>query len=598
MYKKLLSIHKLVFFFTSTVLLAVFLSGCSQIASQKTELPKETEATKDLLTKKTIPYMPNMTAEMMYNMLLAEMLIIRNQPLLAFKLLYPLAVEIRDPALAERSFQLAMQTRNVRFIQASTSLWLDLSPNDPRPWQASYLLALKEGNINKAKEHWQKHVALSEHSLEKIFIKTSLRIVRAVPKGTNLRFLGVLLQENPTNPAAFFALGSVAEEYGKCALAIPKLENAVKIYSQMNSKELTNIDAQIQKESYYALARCYLRVDSSQQNFNKIAHRVAQTPKDWTLQEYFARLEIKAGLLSNAEKRYQLIIENNPNSLTARLALALLQLDREDFTNADINFTTLQQDASYFAIASYYLGISAQHQGLFKKAIEYFSQITTADYYIDAQLRILEINFVDNGLEKTIAKINMLEATTKNNQIKLHRASAMFYLSENKLIPAKNSYQYALELNPNNVNILMLQAQVFYDLEKFTHFQKNILKVIKLEPNNANALNALGFYFVEHTNKLDEATILLEKAHKLNPNSFYIIDSLGWLAYKKHEFEKAEELLEKAFDMQKDAEVLVHLMRVKIQLNKQDEAIALGNKYKNKFTDNLDIKYLLKKIQQ
>ena len=90
---------------------------------------------------------------------------------------------------------------------------------------------------------------------------------------------------------------------------------------------------------------------------------------------------------------------------------------------------------------------------------------------------------------------------------------------------------------------------------------------------------------------------MLETANRLEPNSFYIVDSLGWLAYQKKEFNKSEELLEKAFSLRVDLEVLLHLMQAKVQLNKKQEAIEIGKKYRNHFKNNSKLLDLLKRLQ-
>lgn len=595
MHKKPISIQKTVLLAGILAFLGVCLNGCSQIIHKNSKNKSKSSKTE----QQTLIKQPsNMTADMMYKVLLAEMLIKRRQYRSSFQILYPLAVETNDIALVKKVFHLSIKTFDINSIEAATNLWLEYSPDDALPWKSAYLLDVRSGRVKEAKQKWKKYVSLSNIKLAENFIETSVRVSTSVVKEFGLDFLKSLQKDYPNEPVALFALGLAAEEYNEYDLAISKLEKFIEISEKVNEKKRTNFYLRLLNEAYYSLANNYLKTERVKKGLKKIGNKVLKDPKNWRLQEALAKLEIKAGLLLRAEKRYKLIVSNKPQATTPRLSLALIQMENINYISAKNNFLKLRKNKIYFAIATYYLGFIAQNQGLDTKAVNYYSQINSQDFYIDAQIRILEINYPKNGLEKTLQKINLLEAKTKENNIKLYRALAVFYRYENKLQQAVKSYQNALDLSPYNTSILLAQAYIFYELNKFKQYEKNLLTALKLEPNNVDALNALGYYYVEQTNKLSQATILLEKANRLEPNSFYIIDSLGWLFYKKNEFEKSEYLLEKAFSLEKDVEVLLHLMQVKLKLNKKDEASKLGNKYLEKFKDNnAELKKLLKNIK-
>jgi len=77
-------------------------------------------------------------------------------------------------------------------------------------------------------------------------------------------------------------------------------------------------------------------------------------------------------------------------------------------------------------------------------------------------------------------------------------------------------------------------------------------KILEIEPNNADALNYIGYTYAEQGIKLDKALELIKKALKLKPESGYIIDSLGWVYYQKGSYDKAIHYLEKAADLTGD----------------------------------------------
>ena len=65
---------------------------------------------------------------------------------------------------------------------------------------------------------------------------------------------------------------------------------------------------------------------------------------------------------------------------------------------------------------------------------------------------------------------------------------------------------------------------------------------------------------------LDEAEVLIKKALKLSPNKGYVIDSLGWVYYKKGRYDEAIELLNKAASLQSDdPAIMEHLGDVYVE---------------------------------
>ena len=572
----------------------IFLDG----EKSKTQKNKESEQedTKSSVDKGTEH--ANVPPEIMYKVMLAEMLAKRNQGKLAFEVLYPVALETRDKKLAERTFEFSMMTLDVNSIGAATQLWMEVSPEEAMPWKAAYLIDLRAGQVGEALDKWQKYRVLSEDSIETILVETGSRVPQAADAKVGLTFLKRIKENYAEQPAAYFAFGSAAEKYQQYLLAIAPLQESIKLYQSLDENLLSPISLKVKREAHLLLANSFLKSKQYQIGLDYLADYIEKNPKDWELHEKLARLEVKAGLYAEAENRYQLIVDNEPNAHTSELSLGLLKMERRDFIGAEKHFKNLKEIPLYHSTASYYLALSSQEQGDSDKAIKLFNQISSDDYYIDAQLHIAEIIFVREGLEKSLAIVQMLEPKSNKDRVKLYRAKALLYKEAGQYEKSVASYQDALSIVPNNVEILVLQAYVYYEMEDFANFEKNLVKVLKLDENNVDALNGLGYFYAETKQKLDEASILLEKANRLSPNSFYIIDSLGWLAYQQGDLTKAETLLEKAFSIRADLEVLLHLIEVKVSLEKEDEAIDLIEKNKKHFPDSKRLTTLLGELKK
>ena len=79
--------------------------------------------------------------------------------------------------------------------------------------------------------------------------------------------------------------------------------------------------------------------------------------------------------------------------------------------------------------------------------------------------------------------------------------------------------------------------------------EADFLRALELEPDQPLVLNYLGYSWVEQGQRLDEAKEMIEKAVALRPDDGYIVDSLGWAAYRLGDFEEAVHQLERAVEL-------------------------------------------------
>jgi tetratricopeptide (TPR) repeat protein len=108
--------------------------------------------------------------------------------------------------------------------------------------------------------------------------------------------------------------------------------------------------------------------------------------------------------------------------------------------------------------------------------------------------------------------------------------------------------------------------------------EKDLRSIIKREPENAMALNALGYTLSDRTTRYAEAKDLIEKAHRLNPDDPAVLDSLGWVNYRLGNLDEAERLLRQALARFPDHEVAAHLGEVLWAKGEQSEAREIWGK--------------------
>ena len=120
----------------------------------------------------------------------------------------------------------------------------------------------------------------------------------------------------------------------------------------------------------------------------------------------------------------------------------------------------------------------------------------------------------------------------------------------------------ALIEHPDSPDLLYDAAMVAEKLDKIDEAEASLRRVVELKPDDAQALNALGYTLVDRTPRTSEGFALIEKAHKLSPDDPFILDSMGWAFYRLGKLDDAEAYLSRAMTQRPDAEIAAHLGEV------------------------------------
>ncbi|MBV9506194.1 MAG: tetratricopeptide repeat protein [Acidobacteriia bacterium] len=116
----------------------------------------------------------------------------------------------------------------------------------------------------------------------------------------------------------------------------------------------------------------------------------------------------------------------------------------------------------------------------------------------------------------------------------------------------------------------MYERQKKYDLA-----EAEFRKVLASNPNNAEALNYLGYMLANRGVKLEEAAQMIRKALELEPDNGAFLDSLGWVYYQQGKYSEAEGPLLRAIEkIGSDPTVHDHLGDLYVKLGKTKEAIT------------------------
>jgi Flp pilus assembly protein TadD len=153
-----------------------------------------------------------------------------------------------------------------------------------------------------------------------------------------------------------------------------------------------------------------------------------------------------------------------------------------------------------------------------------------------------------------------------------------------------------LDDNPDTPDLIYDLAMVAEKLDKVDEAESRLKRLVELKPDDAQALNALGYTLVDRTPRTDEGLALIERAHKLSPKDPFILDSLGWAFYRMGRLDEAERYLKEALEGRPDAEIAAHLGEVLWRKGDRDQARALWKAQLDTNPENPVLKETVKRL--
>ncbi|WP_035237664.1 tetratricopeptide repeat protein [Desulfobacter vibrioformis] len=319
--------------------------------------------------------------------------------------------------------------------------------------------------------------------------------------------------------------------------------------------------------------------------------------------------ENKAEIIKNLEE----ILDFDPKEERALIELALLYFDTRDFQNADDMFSKLSreiwknpdlvvdiaqiliperryQDAVTVlsqirravpgnANINFFLGMA--YEGLKKpdKAIECYLKVTPD--HPQYKRTILSIAFLYKDMNRTEEAIRFLEQHHRQSPADIDITSylASFYQEENRHDIAITMLQQALKETPKNTALLFKLGAVLDTSGQRQESIETMKTIIRLDPKHASALNYLGYTYAEMGIHLDQALELVQRAFNIRPEDGYITDSLGWVYFKKQDYDKAIFYLEKAVELSEyETVITIHLADAYLKTGQQIKAVDMYKK--------------------
>jgi tetratricopeptide (TPR) repeat protein len=301
-------------------------------------------------------------------------------------------------------------------------------------------------------------------------------------------------------------------------------------------------------------------------------------PDNSKINKLYAQVLLKAEDYEEAGEVYQHMISADPKDIESQFALGLvyLQLNKDD--QAEDSFKKLLELPDWKYQASFYLGKIEEKRDHTKRALTWFDKVTDGPFVFDASISAISLLAKDKQFADAGSRLNLLQTKFPQQKLRLLLVEAELYSQQKRYDKAFNILTEALADSPDQKEVLYTRALIAERVNKPDIVEADLKKILAMDPDNVEALNALGYTLLNKPERYSEAEKYLQHALRLEPDEAVIIDSYGWLQFKLGNTEKALDYLQRAYNKQQENEIAAHLAEVLWALGRKDEAKKLFNK--------------------
>ena len=552
----------------------VYLTACSTgfgFNSGQDDSPPQTSSTTEDLVKPTLKDF-DLEKDTLFDLMVAEVAAQRNQFNITLLNYIQQAHMTRDPEIIKRAINAAQYIKDIEAIKEMALLWSDIEPENI---SAHQLLAFQY--------FYSKDYTASVEELGKILkldgdprLDTLALGAQSLPEDEKREIIGLFNKLYTNYPQHFLLPYSIAflhkqlQEYDESLIA---LEPVFKLAPDFSGASVLKANV------LYDQGKLKEAIKFASDAFDKF-------PSDHSLGRLYASMLVENKQLDKAEDVFQSLVDQYPQAPSLKLSLGLVKLENHKTNEAKKLFQELLDAGLHTNETHFYLGRIADQEKNYDEAIEHYKQIKDSPNYDSA---IERISFLLAQQQKVDEMITFLsEKRAKDNKRK-----KMLWLLEVKLLSLVQAKEQMMDsLNkaiidfPEDDQLLYARAMNLDAQDNLEGMEADLLKILEHKPDNAIALNALGYTLADKTDRYPEAFLLIQKAHTLEPENPAILDSLGWVLFKLNKREEALLYLLKAFQAYQDGEVAAHLGEVLWSLNQKTEALEVWLNVLNKFPEH------------
>ena len=574
-----------------TVALPLLLAACAHAPQQTAEDQDPEQHVMDMSAilplseaekEQTYPKV-ELTEQMLYTFILADIAAQRGQTELAAEAYLKLAKTTRDVRVARRAAQIAYESRQMEQTLEAFKLWHELEPKAVMPKQMLATVLVSGGKLEEARPYLVELLAADADNAGRNFIQIYPLFARYTDKVAVHKMLRELAQPYRGVAEMHWVLAQSAEAAAQHEEALSEVRRARALRPEWDMPVL--LEAQLLN------AKAPLEALAVTKKF------LAAYPEANEIRLFYARSLLDQKQYQESRIQFQQLLKEKPGNAELAFAIALLSIQMGELDRAEKELKqTLVVGKKDSATVHYYLAQLHEAKKNDAAALQEYQQVKEGELAFSSRLRMAYLLAKANKLSESREVLH--QTVARNNQQR-----AQLILTEGQVLRDAKQYDKAfqvlskgLEKLPGHPDLLYEAAMIADKQGKRDTFEELLRKLIKIEPDHAHAYNALGYSLLERKVRLAEAMKLVEKAYQLAPDEPAIMDSMGWGYYLTGNLPRSVEFMRRAYAAYPDPEVAAHLGEVLWQQGAKVEARSIWQDSLKKNPDNEVLQAVIKKF--
>jgi Flp pilus assembly protein TadD len=529
-----------------------------------------------------------LTDDLLFRLLRAELAYQRGDWQLAYVSNMASAQQTRDPRLARRAAEIALNARQVGEALSAVRLWRELAPHADEADQFYLGLVLLEGNLADAKSALVERLQQVEPQARGLLIMQIQRLLsRLKDKEAAFAMLEEIAAPYQTMYETHLALSQGAFAKGDLERAHSEARIALKMKPDLELAALMLAQSTTERKEALQILKSFLDAN----------------PKARDARVAYAKVLLDDKQAAEAQAQLDLLLKANPDDLTILYALGVLGAQTGDFAMAEKYLTAylqaLQDHPDESREATPALQLLAQlsiERKDYQTALKWLAQVEPGPAYFGVQIQRALLLAQLNDVEGARALLAHLKPEGQRDETQVVVAEAQILRDANRMPEALAVMTRGVARFPDDTSLLYDYAMLAERAERLDLMEPALRKVIKLAPKNQQAYNALGYAFADRNMRLPEALALIDQALKLAPEDPFIMDSMGWVQFRLGHLDRAEDYLRRAHALRPDAEISAHLGEVLWVKGEKDNALQLWREAGQKDPQNDTLKSMLTRL--
>ncbi len=500
-----------------------------------------------------------LSGQVVYQALLAEVALQRGKSEFASDAYADLARRTRDPAIIARAVEVAGQARRVELVLALARLWVEVEPDSARAQQVLVGIQIMSNRLDGLAPQLISMLQKDPAALPANLVALNRMFARSPDRQAVLALVSQVCAPFYGIAEAHYAVAVAASAAGQEARALTEARRALELRPDWEMAALLEAHILAQKSPAAAV--------------RALQAFLARNPKSPDVELQLARLLVGEKRYGEARRHFDHLLLSYPNNPDVVFPVALLALQENDVALAEKQLKhLLTLELQNKSAPYYYLGQIAEDGKRTDEALAYYGQVGPGEQYLPAQVRSAAIIARSGKLDEARGLLQQAAAGRPEMRVQLVLAEAALLRDAKQIEEAQAVLERELKRQPQQPELLYESALLAERLGKMEVVDSRLRKLIELQPDNAQAYNALGYTYADHNIRLDEARQLIERALQLAPEDGHILDSMGWVLYRQGDLEGALAYLQRAFAKRHDAEIAAHLGEVLWTLGRKYEA--------------------------